>query len=328
MCYALLFRRFWFLQFFDCSLPDSSAHGIFQSRILEWVAISSTRESSQPRNSTLSPALRANSLLLNHQGSPHCVYIYIYHILLTHLSVNGHLCYFNILAIVNKCCYKHGCTVISLRTWYQFFVVYTQECNCRIIWFFWVWFFSLFENSPYCFPQWCTLYIPINVTETFQSLHILTSLCFLCLFLFLSVVVILMSTSWSRVHLLCIPKPLEMLSIFSCAYWPFIYHLWRNVYLRQAICPFWIGSFVLLLVPIRCIQVAPGACTKSACQRAQRWETGRYSISRKDLKLTKMNYDLPSRVNSFSWNLSAFKGFQSSKIVTSVGFCLSVPVGR
>ena len=24
----------------DCSLPDSSVHGIFQARILEWVAIS------------------------------------------------------------------------------------------------------------------------------------------------------------------------------------------------------------------------------------------------------------------------------------------------
>ena len=41
-----------------------------------------------------------------------------------------------------------------------------------------------------------------------------------------------------------------------------------------------------------------------------------------------MNYDLPSRVNSFSWNLPAFKGFQSSKVVTSDGFCLFVPVGR
>ncbi|KAB0341801.1 hypothetical protein FD754_018727 [Muntiacus muntjak] len=33
----------------DCSLPDSSVHGIFQERTLEWVVISSSRESSQPR---------------------------------------------------------------------------------------------------------------------------------------------------------------------------------------------------------------------------------------------------------------------------------------
>ena len=33
----------------DCSLPDSSVHGIFQARIWEWVAISFSRESSRPR---------------------------------------------------------------------------------------------------------------------------------------------------------------------------------------------------------------------------------------------------------------------------------------
>ena len=34
----------------DYSLPGSSVHGIFQARILEWVAISSYRRSSQPRD--------------------------------------------------------------------------------------------------------------------------------------------------------------------------------------------------------------------------------------------------------------------------------------
>ena len=36
----------------DCSPPGSSVHGIFQARILEWVAISSSRGPSQPRNQT------------------------------------------------------------------------------------------------------------------------------------------------------------------------------------------------------------------------------------------------------------------------------------
>ena len=36
----------------DCSLPGSSVHGIFQARILEWVAISFSRGSSQPRDQT------------------------------------------------------------------------------------------------------------------------------------------------------------------------------------------------------------------------------------------------------------------------------------
>ena len=36
----------------DCSLPGSSVHEIFQARVLEWVAISFSRASSQPRDQT------------------------------------------------------------------------------------------------------------------------------------------------------------------------------------------------------------------------------------------------------------------------------------
>ena len=36
----------------DCSPPGFSVHGILQARILEWVAISFSRRSSQPRNRT------------------------------------------------------------------------------------------------------------------------------------------------------------------------------------------------------------------------------------------------------------------------------------
>ena len=37
----------------DCSLPDSSTHGIIPARILEWIDISSSRGSSWPRDQTL-----------------------------------------------------------------------------------------------------------------------------------------------------------------------------------------------------------------------------------------------------------------------------------
>ena len=36
----------------DCSPPGSSVHGTLQAKILEWVAISSSRRSSQPRDRT------------------------------------------------------------------------------------------------------------------------------------------------------------------------------------------------------------------------------------------------------------------------------------
>ena len=48
------------LQPHDCSLPGSSVYGIFQARILEWIASSFSRGSSQPRikpASLVSPAL-------------------------------------------------------------------------------------------------------------------------------------------------------------------------------------------------------------------------------------------------------------------------------
>ena len=42
----------------DCSLPGSSVHGIFQARVLEWVAISFSRGSSWTR----SPTFQADAL--------------------------------------------------------------------------------------------------------------------------------------------------------------------------------------------------------------------------------------------------------------------------
>ena len=36
----------------DCSLPGSSVHGIYQARVLEWIAASFSRGSSVPRDQT------------------------------------------------------------------------------------------------------------------------------------------------------------------------------------------------------------------------------------------------------------------------------------
>ena len=54
----------------DCSLPVS-VHGILQTRILEWVAMSFSRGSSQPWDRTQVSCLEGWSLYhLSHQGSP------------------------------------------------------------------------------------------------------------------------------------------------------------------------------------------------------------------------------------------------------------------
>ena len=46
----------------DCSLSGSSVHGIFQARVLEWIAISFSRGSSRTRIEPGSPALQADAL--------------------------------------------------------------------------------------------------------------------------------------------------------------------------------------------------------------------------------------------------------------------------
>ena len=46
----------------DCSPPDSSVHGISQARILEWLAVSFSRESSRARDRTQVSHMQADSL--------------------------------------------------------------------------------------------------------------------------------------------------------------------------------------------------------------------------------------------------------------------------
>ena len=54
----------------DCSLPGFSVHGIFQARVLEWVAISFSRGSPNPGTEPRSPALQADTLPSEPSGKP------------------------------------------------------------------------------------------------------------------------------------------------------------------------------------------------------------------------------------------------------------------
>ena len=64
----------------DCSLPGSSVHGILQARILEWVAISSSRGSSWPRDQTCVSCIASGFFTAEPPGKPIYVYIYIIYI--------------------------------------------------------------------------------------------------------------------------------------------------------------------------------------------------------------------------------------------------------
>ena len=59
----------------DCSLPEFSVYGIFQARVLEWVAISFSRESSQSRNRTqVSHIVGRHFTVWTTKGSPYSEY--------------------------------------------------------------------------------------------------------------------------------------------------------------------------------------------------------------------------------------------------------------
>ena len=55
----------------DCSPPDSSVHEIFQTRILEWVAISSSRGSSNLGIEPMSPTLAGRLFTIEPPWKPH-----------------------------------------------------------------------------------------------------------------------------------------------------------------------------------------------------------------------------------------------------------------
>ena len=62
----------------DCSPPGSSIHGILQARILEWVAISFSRGSSQPRDQTQVSCIAGRRFNFWATREALCIYVSIY----------------------------------------------------------------------------------------------------------------------------------------------------------------------------------------------------------------------------------------------------------
>ena len=133
----------------DCSLlepPGFSDHGISQRGILEWVAISFSRESSWPRDQTCTSCLgQADSLLLNHQGS--------------------------------SCTLIHGIrkdVLLCLAYFAQYFVYEIHsyfECFEFIIW--------MLEEYSFCLFSWVTFYMNITQLCSFYCWWVWVVLCFL-----------------------------------------------------------------------------------------------------------------------------------------------------
>ena len=61
----------------DCSLPGFFVHGIFQARVLEWVAISFSRGSSWPRNRTQVSCIAGRRFTLWATREAHVTIVYL-----------------------------------------------------------------------------------------------------------------------------------------------------------------------------------------------------------------------------------------------------------
>ena len=74
----------------DCSPPGSSVHGILQAKILEWVAMLSSRGSSNPGIEPRSPAFPALQAYTHTHTHTHTHYMYIDISIYTHTYIHTH----------------------------------------------------------------------------------------------------------------------------------------------------------------------------------------------------------------------------------------------
>ena len=94
----------------DCSIPGSSVHGISHAKILEWVAVSSSRGSSQTGiepASPVSPALAGRFFTTEPTRKPVHVLIYMYLRMCVHvcISVYAYICMYMVCVGISSLLY-------------------------------------------------------------------------------------------------------------------------------------------------------------------------------------------------------------------------------
>ena len=123
----------------DCSPPGSSVHGILQARILEWVAISFSRGSSQPRDRSRVSCIADGVFAIGPPGKPSwsvlSVYLWLYRGEIWVCFISQWICVHTL---------HHSCLAQAAA----FPLLFGMSCPLLSVWLF---------SRPFCFIYglWC-----------------------------------------------------------------------------------------------------------------------------------------------------------------------------
>ena len=133
----------------DCSLPDSSVHGILQARILEWVAIPFSRRSSPLRDQTqvsctadrfftiwatrdLSELLRGLDELI------HMTHLELFQLYRKHSTNVSHNYFFNVEKKLSLSEHPSGSGIVLSTLCHALILTVTQQGTNYYVYFYWV----------------------------------------------------------------------------------------------------------------------------------------------------------------------------------------------